>query len=151
MKFFSNLYFRVVQWFATFLINRTNTVLRHLITLKGKDPDFVVPPPQPPPPANLEVSVNEDRAAWIVSTKQRPMRFGVGSASLWVSQPESHPILQARKAYEDKLAKQAAEKAAKEAQSVELTEVGANAIDALRSAVGSIEQELQVAASNKKD
>ena len=49
MKFFKRFYVRFIQWFAHFLLNRTNTVLRHLIVLKGKDPDFLPPPPAPAP------------------------------------------------------------------------------------------------------
>lgn len=143
MNFLSNLYFRMVQWTATFLMKCTNAVLRHFIKLQGKNPDFTAPVEQPKPAP----AINDSASAWIVNTKSRPTRFGIASSDSWVRTIKDHPIIVSRKEFEEK------QKEEKEKKIFEQTinEIGGDAISSLREAVSSIEKQTQVAAAIKKD
>jgi radical SAM superfamily enzyme YgiQ (UPF0313 family) len=66
-----------------------------------------------------------------------------GSYEPWVKNPTDHPVLRARKLFEEKQAKAEAAKAAKEAGDPPMvtntTEVGGEAIDSLREAIHQVE------------
>jgi hypothetical protein len=83
--FFKNLYISMVQMLATFLMNRTNTVLRYLIILKGKNPDYL---PPPPPPAPLPEPIRTEQK----TLKSPPSSYGNGMAKF---------VLESRKKFEE--------------------------------------------------
>jgi hypothetical protein len=165
MNFFKRFYLSLVTWFATFLMNRTNAVLRYLIVLKGKDPDYVAPPP---PPAYSEVNdprgtpfptVEESKAAWMVDLKARPSLQAFVSSDTFVKDNSKHPVLLSRKSYEEKQAKLAAQKAVKSIPvtivsppiTTDVTEIGGDAIDSLREAVNGMEQSLGITSPSETD
>jgi hypothetical protein len=88
MSFFKRFYLGVVQLLATLLLTSTNLVLRHLIVLKGKNPDFVAPPPAPP-----QVDVHISPRTSQITLPSTTQKCG------WVNKPEDHPVLKSRKQF----------------------------------------------------
>lgn len=110
MKFLGKLYFRLVRWITLFMLNCTNSLLRYMIVLKGKDPDV---PLESLVPSNVyqgDVQVDDGHVEWVVNDRPRPLRFGIASEASFVRDVENHPILVSRRQYAEKLAKEAEEK-----------------------------------------
>jgi len=145
LLFFKGLYVSWLKWRTMKLIAKTTKSVTKLLPHLGKDPNYVPPPPPPPKPPT---PIDETRAAWIVDTKERPAKMAdFGSYEPWVKNPTDHPVLRARKLFEEKQAKAEAAKAAREAAReagdppmvTNTTEVGGEAIDSLREAIHQVE------------
>jgi hypothetical protein len=162
-RFFHNLYVAIYRWYTLFLIRHATQAAAKLMKMSGKNPDYVPPTPAPyVPPRFDDMDINR---AWIVDTKTRGNVWLVVDG-YYVHHPKSHPILELRAQWEEKLRKAkeklAAEKAAAAQSAVaetttaptmhevlvavdkiqlkEKTEVGATAINDLREAVHAVEK-----------
>lgn len=128
-KFFHKIHVAIYRWYTFLLIGMATKAVHKLMLMIGKDPNYVPPPPPP---------VTSDQPARLSTNIIFPHN------AYYVNDPKEHPILKSRIAYQEKLAKQAAEKAAMEAeqkaaevaqQALQVTEVGGETVDALREAV----------------
>ena len=85
-------YLLFIGWLAVFMVHRANDVLRHLIVLKGKNPDYL--PPPPPKPIVLEEKPYDGRLATLSCNKSH---FNVHL----VQNPKEHSVLQSRHKFEN--------------------------------------------------
>jgi len=81
-----NIYIKIIQWVAACLANFTCVVVRHLIILKGKDPDYVAPMPLPLPPAPTREDLHQAAIARL------NVPYSHKDESKWVRDPSQHPI-----------------------------------------------------------
>lgn len=94
-KWFNDKYFVIFEIIALKSMLLTNYLLRKLILMKGKDPDYV-PPPQP-----KIADVFGKPAPTSYSTGPQPAWVSAGAAA-WVKKPGSHPVLETRRQFEVK-------------------------------------------------
>lgn len=94
-NWFKDKYFVLFQFITLKSMLFTNYLLRKLILMKGKDPDYV-PPPQP-----KIADVFGKPVATSYSTGPQPAWVSAGPAA-WVKKPGAHPVLQTRKQFESK-------------------------------------------------
>lgn len=115
MKSFRNAYLVFVQWIALCLTLLTGKVVRHLIILKGKDPDYVAPPPPPiTPMLPTRQELHEESLAVLNKFYSAPRSSNIGNVD-WVRNLADHPIMKSRTTFE---ARQAASKLASQAKTV---------------------------------
>lgn len=154
-KFFHKIHVAIYRWYTFLLIGMATKAVHKLMLMIGKDPNasrVVEPLPSPFPEVAPYFPLTVDDAAmnraWIVDTKARGNVWLV-TDGYYVHHPEAHPIVKSRIAYQEKLAKQAAEKAVREAeqkaaeiaqQALQVTSVGGEAVDALREATFNVER-----------
>lgn len=82
-----------------------NRMVRKLIILKGKDPDYVaaLPPPMPPVPTKADEEwAKLEKAAQNLNKFYSSARTSLNNES-WVKTPGSHPVLKSRVMFEKKL------------------------------------------------
>lgn len=149
MKFLHHIYTVIYRWYTLHLIHMATKATHKLMVMIGKDPNAPKPLPQPyVPPKYDDMDINR---AWMVDTRERPAkwRWATSSDSDYVKNPADHPIIRSRVVYQQKLAKQAIEQAAKEAaakaaevaqQALQVTEIGSEAVNSLREAVSGVER-----------
>lgn len=98
MKFFCFIYLHLVEWLARCLLFFLNPVMRHLVVLKGKNPDCVVPPS--PPPSFQDALTSP---APFIDHSRIPLRASnYPGANVFVKDLSKHPIIQSRLAYEER-------------------------------------------------
>ena len=117
----------LTMWVCGFLARQLNKSMLLLLDLKGKDPNWTPPPPPPPPEPVKERA--QLKIPWMPPWVGPLMRRGGLS---------NHPVLRVRAEYEAK------QKALEEAKKAPLaptvvTEVGGDAVNSLREAIGQIE------------
>ena len=101
-NFFRSKYYVLYELITLRLMRSLNNRVRKLLIYKGKDPDYVAPPPVPPTPAPHVVLDQEQARKRIEKAHQFASSSWMGREQ-WVKDPNKHPVIQARKAYEDKL------------------------------------------------
>lgn len=109
MKLFSSIrnfffvrYVKFIEFVTLLMIARTGNLVRKLLVLKGKDPDYV--PPPAPPKAEDKYSVFDPMKAQVTLSNfysaKRPA-WNTGAQDAWVRNPKLHPVLAARKQFEE--------------------------------------------------
>lgn len=88
-----------VESLATRFAAMAASLVRAVIVLKGKDPDYVELPSLPPP---LEVAVDETKSDWMYDPKNRKTQLEIGFGESWVKKPAEHPVLLSRAKFEAK-------------------------------------------------
>lgn len=85
-------YFAAFEWFALKCLLFTNKQVRKLIIMKGKDPDYVAPPPAPAAPPD----------PWEELQKKRKLFTNINLVSHpeWVTDLSKHPVLKSRRLLE---------------------------------------------------
>jgi hypothetical protein len=105
-NFFHNLYVATFKWYTLLLIRKATKAAAKLMVMSGKDPNHVSPTPAPYiPPTFDDDAINR---AWMVDYKNRSNVWLVVDG-YYVHHPKSHPILNSRARWEEKL-KRAEEK-----------------------------------------
>jgi hypothetical protein len=103
-------YIGIVEYVTLSLLAITGRYVRKLIILKGKDPDYVAPPAPPPAPPKVYPEYNPLEAQQKLATyyTSKKPSWTTSSQDSWVKQPSKHPVLAARKQFEEHLIAKAA-------------------------------------------
>jgi hypothetical protein len=108
MKFFKNIksffrskYYALYELITLRLMLRVNNMVRKLIISKGKDPDYVAPPPPPPTPPAPTFGRNSEHARGYTGCSVTS-GYSMANGKNWVKKPWEHPIIKSRQAYEAK-------------------------------------------------
>lgn len=106
--FFRAKYIGIVEYVTLSLLAITGRYVRKLIILKGKDPDYVAPPPPPPPKDYPEYNPLEAQQKLATYYNSKSPSWTTNSQDAWVKNPGLHPVLAARKQFEEHLISKAA-------------------------------------------
>lgn len=140
-NFFRSKYYVLYELITLRLMLRVNNMVRKLIISKGKDPDYVATPPPPPPepPFGRKAEHARGYTGCCVTSG-----YSMANGASWVKNPTEHPIIKSRQKYEAKQFKSL--KVVEEplqvvstAASTTITEIGADAISSIRSALRDLE------------
>lgn len=99
-------YIGIVEYVTLSLLAVTGRYVRKLIILKGKDPDYIAPPPPPPPAPKVYPEYNPLEAQQKLATyyTSKKPSWNTSAQDAWVKKPGLHPVLAARKQFEEHLA-----------------------------------------------
>lgn len=107
MKLFSSIrnfffvrYVKFVEFVTLLMIARTGNLVRKLLILKGKNPDYVAPPPPPPKTEDVYDPMKAQATLTSFYSSKRPS-WSTSSQDTWVRNPKLHPVLAARKQFEE--------------------------------------------------
>jgi len=100
-NFFRSKYYVLYELITLRLMLRVNNMVRKLIISKGKDPDYVAPPPSPPPAPASPFGRNRAHACGYTGCSVTS-GYSMANGANWVKKPSEHPIMKSRQAYEAK-------------------------------------------------
>lgn len=100
-NFFHSKYVAIYELITLSLLAQASKMVRKLIVLKGKNPDYVAPPPPPKEEPKL-VTLDQATVARRVEKIRAANFSNRGYTDAWVKNPKLHPVLKARAEYENK-------------------------------------------------
>lgn len=97
-KFFMTCYIFIVHILASVLLKCTNTVLYHLIVLRGKNPNS-----EPLRSVDNSVRIDDSEIEWVTYDKPKPNIWVEAiNCKDWVNYPSHHPVTESR-AYQGRM------------------------------------------------
>jgi hypothetical protein len=94
--FFRARYIGLVEFLVTGVMLVVNGLMRHLILLKGKNPDGTVQPPAPPEPERKDPPFDPARAEQTIQRFHNAPRTNVMNDGEWVTNMSRHPVILSR-------------------------------------------------------